>query len=55
MACRSTLCLIVIRASQRVSGKKCLNFLARSCPCRLRTIRRPTAKPSASTVYWLTH
>ncbi|KAE8895598.1 hypothetical protein PF005_g33014 [Phytophthora fragariae] len=54
MACRSTLCLIVIRASQRVSGKKCLNFLTRSCPCRLRIIRKPTDKPSASTGSWLT-
>ncbi|KAE9039487.1 hypothetical protein PR003_g2164 [Phytophthora rubi] len=53
MACRSTLCLIVIRASQRVSCKKCLNFLARSCPCPLRNIRRPTDKLSASNGYWL--
>ncbi|KAE9019578.1 hypothetical protein PR002_g12772 [Phytophthora rubi] len=54
MACRSTLCLIVISASQRVSGKKSSNFLARSCPCRLRIIRRPTDKLSASTGYWFT-
>ncbi|KAE9031692.1 hypothetical protein PR001_g10952 [Phytophthora rubi] len=55
MACRSTLCLILIRASQRVSGNKCSNFLVRSCPCRLRTIRRPTDKHSASTESSLTH
>uniref|UniRef100_H3G5W6 Integrase catalytic domain-containing protein n=1 Tax=Phytophthora ramorum TaxID=164328 RepID=H3G5W6_PHYRM len=45
----STSCRIGIRALQRDSGKKCLHFLGRSCPCRLRITRRPTDKQSVST------